>query len=92
MFKCQTCKEKDRHIDFIEKQNKDLYDRLMAFNKEAFAHYKAESRTTEALYPFGMDKNGEMFSYNSQKLNKIQEDVSRAMCEDMVTVEDKYAN
>lgn len=92
MFKCQTCKEKDKHIEFLEKQNKDLYDRLMAFNKEAFAHYKAESRTTEALYPFGMDKDGQIFSYADRKPEKMQEDVFRAIGEDMVTVEDKNAD
>ncbi len=88
MFECKRCPEKDKHIEFLEKQNKDLYDRLMAFNKDAFVHYKAESRVGEPLFPIGLDKDGKSFSYKSTDPTKTNEEVYRAMGEEPINVEE----
>lgn len=88
MFNCKTCLEKDKHILFLEKQNKDLYDRLMAFNKDAFTYYKAETKQGEPLYPQGLDKDGKVFSYKDQDPQKAREEIFRAMGEDPITVEE----
>ena len=90
MFDCKVCSAKDRHIEFLEIQNKDLYDRLMAFNKDAFLHYKAESRVGgELLYPKAVDVNGDRFSYEGSDPQESNSEILSAMGEDPVTVEDK---
>lgn len=89
MFKCKSCIEKDKHIAFLENQNKDLYDRLMAFNKDAFTYYKAEIKQGEDLFPIAVDKDGKVFSYKDTNSEEAREDVLRAMGEQPITVEDK---
>ena len=88
MFKCKICLEKDKQIEFLKTQNKDLYDRLMAFNKDAFTYYKAETKTGEPLFPFAVDKDGKQFSYKDSNPNKTNDEVLRAMGEDSISVEE----
>lgn len=89
MFKCKACLEKDKIIDFLKGQNKDLYDRLMAFNKDAFTYYKAENKQGGPLYPWAVDKDGKRFSYQDADPEEAKSDVLRAMGEEPITVEDK---
>ena len=86
---CSTCAEKDKIIDFLKSQNKDLYDRLMAFNEKAFIHYKAETKTGAPLFPIGVDKDGNEFSYKDTDIKEAQDEMFRAFGEEIVTVEDK---
>lgn len=88
MFKCVSCIEKDKLISFLKEQNKDLYDRLMAFNKDAFLYYKAETKTGPPLYPTGVDKNGEKFSYEDTSPIKARDEIFRAMGEETITVDE----
>ena len=89
MFRCKICREKEKQIEFLKEQNKDLYDRLMAFNKDAFTYYKAETKTGEPLYPYGLDKDGKPFSYEETNPQQTNDEVIRAMGEEPITVEDK---
>lgn len=89
MFDCKICKEKDKHIEFLEKQNKDLYDRLMAFNQDAFLNYKAETKQGEPLYPFGIDEKGKLIHYKDINLEEANSDALRMIGEQPITVEDK---
>lgn len=86
-LKCRCCAEKDKHIEFLEKQNKDLHDRLMAFNKDAFCYYKAETKQGEPLYPVGMALDGKIFSYKDVDMKKAADDTFRAMGEEPITVD-----
>lgn len=87
-FKCRICQEKDKRIAFLEQQNKDLYDRLMAFNKDAFTYYKAETKKGSDLFPIGMDKDGKVFSYENTDIEGAREEVLRAYGEEIITVEE----
>ncbi len=89
MFSCQVCPEKDKLIEFLKAQNKDLHDRLMSFNERQFLNFKAEERSREPLYPTGVDKDGKVFSYKDASPEQAEEDVKRAVGEDVITVEDK---
>ena len=89
MFECKKCQEKDKFIEFLKAQNKDLYDRLMAFNNDAFVHYKAETKQGELLYPFGIDEKGKLFDYKEANLEEAGSDALRAMGEQPVNVEEK---
>jgi len=89
MFKCKICAEKDKQIEFLKAQNKDLYDRLMAFNKDAFTYYKAETKSGKALYPFAINEKGEVFDYKDIDPAKAKEEIFRAMGEEPITVEEK---
>lgn len=86
-FKCSRCQEKDKHISFLEKQNKDLYDRLMSFNKDAFVHYKAETKSGPLLYPFAFDEKGRL-DYKDTNPEKTTDEIFRAMGEEPITVEE----
>lgn len=86
---CAVCGEKDKIIEFLKAQNKDLYDRLMAFNEKAFTYYKAETKTGEQLFPIGLDKDGKEFSYKDVNIKEAQDEVYRAFGEEMVMVEEK---
>ena len=88
MFRCKICLAKDKHIEFLEKQNKDLYDRLMAFNKDAFAHYKAETRSGKPLFPYGVDEKGKPIDYKDTNPAKTNDEIFRAMGEDSFSVEE----
>lgn len=88
MFKCRACAEKDKHIRFLEEQNKDLYDRLMAFNKDAFVYYKAENKKGEDLYPIGITEDGKLYNYKDMDLEKAREEEFRAFGENPISVED----
>ncbi len=88
MFGCKRCPEKDKHIEFLEKQNKDLYDRLMAFNKDAFVHYKAETRSGELLFPYGVDEKGKPLNYKDTNPAITNDEIFRAMGEEPITVEE----
>lgn len=85
---CETCSEKDKYIEFLKEQNKDLYDRLMAFNKDAFIHYKAETRSGEPLFPYGVDEKGKPISYKDTDPAKTNDEIFRAMGEDSFSVEE----
>lgn len=92
MFKrkpCAICAEKDKVIELLKAQNKDLYDRLMAFNEKAFTYYKAETKSGEPLYPVGIDKDGKEFSYKDVNIKEAQDEVYRAFGEEMIMVEEK---
>ena len=88
MFRCKGCIEKDKHIEFLEKQNKDLYDRLMAFNKDAFLHYKAETKSGGSLFPHGVDEKGKPISYKDTNPAETNQEIFRAMGEDSFSVEE----
>jgi hypothetical protein len=88
MFKCRVCSEKDKQIAFLEEQNKDLYDRLMSFNQDAFVYYKTQSNQGEPLYPYAEDMKGKRFSYKDTSPSETNEQVFRAMGEDPITVEE----
>lgn len=86
---CTVCAEKDKVIEFLKAQNKDLYDRLMAFNEKAFTYYKAETKSGELLFPVGVDKDGNAFSYADTDIKEAKDEIFRAFGEEIVTVEDK---
>lgn len=86
---CKVCAEKEKQITFLKEQNKDLYDRLMAFNQQAFTVYNAEKKPVEQLYPIGIDEKGKVFSYKDTNLEKQQEEMFKAFGEEPITVEDK---
>jgi len=88
MFRCKSCREKDKIISFLKEQNKDLYDRLMAFNKDAFVHYKAETKTGKPLYPIGLDKDGKQINYGDTDPVVARDEIFRAMGEEPITVEE----
>lgn len=91
MFKCDKCKEKDAFITFLKEQNKDLHDRLMAFNKEAFSYYKAENgNNRETLYPRGVDEKGEIVDYSKFDIEQMRVETLRAWEENPRIVEDKH--
>ena len=89
MFKCQTCSEKDKIIEFLKEQNKDLLDRLMAFNKDAFTYYNAEKKIGEPLYPIGVNDKGEIVDYKTLDITKANQDMFNAFGEEPIEVEDK---
>lgn len=89
MFKCNKCLEKDKFIEFLKAQNKDLYDRLMAFNKDAFTYYKAEVKDGSPLYPFGVDEKGKIIDYKDINSDEADEEIFRAIGEQPVTIEEK---
>lgn len=92
MFKrkpCNICTEKEKVIEFLKSQNKDLYDRLMAFNERAFTYYKAETKSGEPLFPVGVDKDGNVFSYKDTDIKEAKDEIFRAFGEEIITVEDK---
>ena len=89
MFKCRVCGEKDKHIEFLEKQNKDLYDRLMAFNRDAFSVYQAEKKEGEPLFPIGIDAQGKLVSYKDTEPEKTNDEIFRAYGEDIYEVEEE---
>ena len=89
MFRCKLCSEKEKLVEFLKAQNKDLYDRLMSFNEKAFLNYKAETRSGEPLFPVGVDKDGNVFSYKDTNIKEAQDEMFRAFGEEIVTVTDK---
>ncbi len=90
MFNCKLCIEKEKRIESLEARNKDLLDRLMAFNANAFTHYKAENKTGDPLFPQALDEDtGKVFSYGEEKPDKIKTDIYNAMGEEAVMVEGK---
>lgn len=88
MFKCQACIAKDAIIEMLKEQNKDLLNRLMSFNKDAFIAYQAETKQGEPLFPIGVDAQGKQFSYKDTDLEKRREEEFRAFGEEFITVED----
>lgn len=88
MFKCRICLEKEKTIEFLKKQNKDLYDRLMAFNENAFTHYKAETKSGEPLFPHGVDAKGEPINYEGTDPTQTNQEILRSMGEDSYSVEE----
>jgi len=88
MFNCKLCIEKDKRIEALEAQNRDLMDRLMSFNANAFTHYKAENKSKEPLFPQALDEvENKVFSYGDEKPDKIKTDVLAAVGEEAVFVE-----
>lgn len=88
MFKCKLCAEKDRVIDLLKEQNKDLHDRLMSFNERQFLSYGAEKRSNGPLFPLAVDKDGKQFSYKDVNIKEAETEVYRAFAEEPVTVEE----
>ena len=89
MFNCKGCEEKERTIQFLKEQNKDLMDRLMAFSKDALVIYNAEKQPKEPLFPIATDKDGKVFTYKDMNLHEAKDDIFRAFGEEVVTVEEK---
>ena len=89
MFKCKICEQKDKLIEILQSQNKDLLDRLMSFNPDVFSLYKQETKQGEPLYPFGIDEKGKLFDYKDVNLEEANSDTLRAMGEQPINVEDK---
>jgi len=90
MFTCRICKEKDKQIEYLKKQNQDLQDRILAFAKDAFVYYKAEQKNTkEDLFPVGMDEKGNVFKYDKADLEQQKEEVFRAFGEDEILVQEE---
>jgi hypothetical protein len=89
MFKCKLCSEKDKLIEYLKAQNKDLQDRILAFAKEAFVYYKAEQKNQEPLFPVGVDEKGELFNYKGVDLEKQKEEIMRAYGEESYAVEEQ---
>ncbi len=87
MFRCKLCIEKDKLISFLKEQNKDLYDRLMSFNHDAFVHYKAETKSGKVLFPFAFDDKGKL-DYKDTDPVKTTDEIFRAMGEEPITVEE----
>jgi len=87
--KCRACKEKEEIIKLLKDQNAELFDRVMAFTKDAFITYQAEKKTGEPLYPIGTDEKGEKFSYKDLNVKQAEQDVLNALGEEPVEVEDK---
>ena len=90
MFKCKNCSEKEKIIELLREQNKDLLDRLMSFNQQAFTVYNAEKKQGDKLFPVAMDKDGQIFSYKDTDLQEAKDEMFRAFGEDPLTVEDKH--
>jgi len=88
MFKCKLCKEKEKLIEILIKQNKELHDRLMSFNERQFLNFKAEERSDKPLYPYGVDSDGKVIDYKNVDIKEAQDDVFRAFGEEPVTVEE----
>jgi len=95
MFKCKVCKEKDRIIDLLQKENenlrganKELCDRFMSLNERAFLNFKAEQRSDKPLYPYGVDAKGEKIDYKDMKPDEATSEMFRAFGEEPITVEE----
>ena len=95
MFNCKICIEKDKRIEALCKANeklqehiKDLYDRLMAFNKDAFTYYKAETKSGKPLFPHGVDAKGRIINYEGTDPTETNEEILRSMGEDNINVEE----
>ena len=89
MFNCKQCEEKEKLIDYLKSQVKDLTDRLMAFNSDAFYRYKQETKELPPLYPEGVDDKGVRFSYKEMDTEKAKDEIFRAMGEEPINVEDE---
>lgn len=63
--KCLVCEQLKYQNEYLQKQVKDLLDRLMAFNQDAFIRYQAEVKPKENLYPSAIDEKGNQIIYNS---------------------------
>lgn len=86
-WNCRNCKEKEKIIQLLIKQNTELLDRLMAFNRDAFVSYQAEKKTGEPLFPVGVDEKGAKFSYKDVDVKQAEQDVFNALGEEPVEVE-----
>ena len=85
---CVLCSEKDKQIDYLQKQNKELLDRFMAYSKEALYNYKKESGELPPLYPFSVDDKGNIISEEATDIKQAKEEIFRAFAEDPITVEE----
>jgi len=89
MFKCKVCQTNKEIIELLKKQNEDLLNRLMSFNKDAFITYQAETKKGEPLYPIGIDEKGNLINYKDTNPEEITKETLNAFGEEPVEVEDK---
>ena len=77
-----------RDINELKIEKKDLLDRLMAFNENAFVYYKAETKSGKPLFPHGTDAKGKPINYEGTDPTETNEEILRSMGEDIITVEE----
>lgn len=88
MFRCKICEEKDKVIKILTEQNKELHDRVMAFNERAFVTFQAEKKQGKPLFPIGIDAQGKPFNYKDTDLNTMRDETFRAFGEEPIEVEE----
>jgi hypothetical protein len=91
MFKCKSCLSKDKEIEYLRIQNKDLLDRIMAFTKDTLYTYKKETGDLPPLYPYSLDDKGAIVSEETTDIKSAKEDIYRAFAEEPITVEELNA-
>jgi hypothetical protein len=71
--KCDACDILKALLAEERKINKDLLDRLMSFNQDAFNRYQAEVKPKTPLYPSAIDESGKEIVYNDSAEKQADE-------------------
>ena len=78
MFQCNSCKEKEKLIEYLKEQNTTLLDRIMAYSQESFLRFEASKQPKTILYPQGVDEQGKLFDYKDSEPDEATEEQERA--------------
>lgn len=86
-FKCQKCILLESLLAEERRINKELLDRLMSFNRDAFSTYQAEIKPKTNLYPSAVNEKGEEIVYNDNP-EKVESEAWKILGGEPATVDE----